>query len=364
MRGDGGRGGSQRSFSRGRGSGSGFSSSSPSSLRGSSQWSGGYRPMVAEESPSAGSLRARESGSRETRAEGGLHRGGAGGYRRGGGGGDTGPRAAARRPFSSDAASASTHFRNGAQEGRVPRPKTKAVRNVVVILEKAGLLLGHMGLVDAYDRAATTELTNESLMDVRPDIVHQCLLALFDSDLAYQRRLRVYISLFTRSGKVVEVSPALRPPRTYNRFRGLISVLLRDGRVCSTDGQVLMRLMPGSVAPVIPHGAEVVGLTNSVSAPITTATQLAQDAVANPVDDALQGGIKNITAFYCISCTDDCNMDGIDYVTRSVCLSAYPMSSHVQCARICEGHSRVEPDVGNAPVASSVMPVEEIAPAS
>ncbi|CAI5813396.1 EMG1/NEP1_methyltransferase, partial [Leishmania braziliensis MHOM/BR/75/M2904] len=216
-------------------------------------------------------------------------------------------------------------------------------RDIVVILEKAGILLGNMGLVDAYDRAATTEIANESLKDVRPDIVHQCLLALFDSDLAYQHRLRVYISLFVRQGKVIEVSPALRPPRTYARFRGLMSALLRDGRICSTDGQVLMRLMPGSVAPIIPHGADVVGLTNSLSSPIVTATQLAQQAAAAPVDDSLQGGIKHVTAFYCISCTDDCNLDGIDYITKSVCLSAYPMTAHVQCARVCEGHTRVEP---------------------
>lgn len=216
-------------------------------------------------------------------------------------------------------------------------------RDIVVILEKAGILLGNMGLVDAYDRAATTEIANESLKDVRPDIVHQCLLALFDSDLAYRHRLRVYISLFVRQGKVIEVSPALRPPRTYARFRGLMFALLRDGRICSTDGQVLMRLMPGSVAPIIPHGAEVVGITNSLSSPIVTATQLAQQAVAAPVDDSLQGGIKHVTAFYCISCTDDCNLDGIDYITQSVCLSSYPMTAHVQCARVCEGHTRVEP---------------------
>jgi rRNA small subunit pseudouridine methyltransferase Nep1 len=228
-----------------------------------------------------------------------------------------------------------SHHRSGAAKPR----------DVVVILEKAGILMGSMGLVDAYDRAATTEIANASLKDVRPDIVHQCLLALFDSDLAYQHRLRVYISLFSRQGKTIEVSPALRPPRTYARFRGLMAALLRDGRICSTDGQVLMRLMPGSVAPIIPHGAEVIGLTNSLTAPIVTPTQLAQQAAANPVDDSLQGGIKHVTAFYCISCTDDCNLDGIDYITKAVCLSAYPMTAHVQSARICEGHTRVEPDV-------------------
>ncbi|GET89879.1 hypothetical protein, conserved [Leishmania tarentolae] len=307
----------------------------------SSKWSGGYRPQVAEESIPRSHLPGERT--------------------RGGRGGRGGTDSVGTRPLSSltnsrfsssqrpGTAAAASSSRGGRAMSNVPRNTngnrsgSAKPRDVVVILEKAGILLGNMGLVDAYDRAATTEIANESLKDVRPDIVHQCLLALFDSDLAYQHRLRVYISLFVRQGKVIEVSPALRPPRTYARFRGLMSALLRDGRICSTDGQVLMRLMPGSVAPIIPHGAEVVGLTNSLSSPIVTATKLAEQAVAAPVDDALQGGIKHVAAFYCISCTDDCNLDGIDYITKSVCLSAYPMTAHVQCARVCEGHTRVEP---------------------
>ncbi|KAG5475459.1 hypothetical protein LSCM1_03579 [Leishmania martiniquensis] len=318
---------------------------SAAGMSSSSKWAGGYRPQVADESvprPHLPGERAR--------------------------GGRGGTESCERRPFSSPTnsrfssshrsgtAAAASPSRGGRSMSSASRSTSGAAkpRDIVVILEKAGILLGNMGLVDAYDRAATTEIANESLKDVRPDIVHQCLLALFDSDLAYQHRLRVYISLFVRQGKVIEVSPALRPPRTYARFRGLMSALLRDGRICSTDGQVLMRLMPGSVAPIIPHGAEVVGLTNSLASPIVTATQLAQQAAAAPVDDSLQGGIKHVAAFYCISCTDDCNLDGIDYITRSVCLSAYPMTAHVQCARVCEGHTRVEPASSSSSGAATV----------
>ncbi|KAG5501575.1 hypothetical protein JKF63_03405 [Porcisia hertigi] len=333
---------------RGRGGGSGHSGGdrrhgfhdrdhSAAGMSSSPKWSGGYRPQVADESiprPHTPGERTRggrgRAGSLDSRSFSST---------------TNSHFSPSHRPDT--AASASSRGRcpmNSAPRNiSVSRSGVSKPRDIVVILEKAGILLGNMGLVDAYDRAATTEIANESLKDVRPDIVHQCLLALFDSDLAYQHRLRVYISLFVRQGKVIEVSPALRPPRTYARFRGLMAALLRDGRICSTEGQVLMRLMPGSVAPIIPHGAEVVGLTNSLSSPIVTATQLAQQAAAAPVDDALQGGIKHVTAFYCISCTDDCNLDGIDYVTKSVCLSAYPMTAHVQCARVCEGHTRVEP---------------------
>ncbi|KPI89907.1 hypothetical protein ABL78_0979 [Leptomonas seymouri] len=329
--GDGGFEGRGRGRGGGRGGANRDRDRSAAGMSSSRQWSGGYRPQVADESVPRPHLPGERSRGR-------------------GRGGGMGSRSSAssfctRGDF--------RHRDNHPVPSAIPqgqgssrhRHVTAKPRDVVVILEKAGILMGHMGLVDAYDRAATTEITNASLKDVRPDIVHQCLLALFDSDLAFQHRLRVYISLFSRQGKVIEVSPALRPPRTYARFRGLMAALLRDGRICSTDGQTLMRLMPGSVAPILPHGAEVIGLTNSLTAPIVTATQLAQQAAAAPVDDSLQGGIKHVTAFYCISCTDDCNMDGIDYITKLVCLSAYPMAAHVQSARICEGHTRVEPDV-------------------
>ena len=212
--------------------------------------------------------------------------------------------------------------------------------SVVVILEKAGLWLGREGLVDAYERTATTEVANESLTEARPDIVHQCLLALFDSDLGAAGRLRIYIS--TTRGCAIEVSPNMRPPRTFHRFKGLVETLLRDGRVVSADGETLLSVMQGTVSPAIPFGAPVVGLSCSKDVDVVSPTELAQKAIESPVPDTLQGGVKNVYAFYCVSCTDDASIAGIDYVTNSVCLSQYPLGPHVMCFRLCEGFSRVE----------------------
>jgi rRNA small subunit pseudouridine methyltransferase Nep1 len=210
-------------------------------------------------------------------------------------------------------------------------------RRVVVILAKAGLKIGQYGLVDAYDRSATTLTPTEPhLAEFRPDIVHQCLLALFDSDIATSGLLQVYIS--TTRDKTIEVSPALRPPRTYSRFKGLMEKLLTEGVVATAEGQWLMRTTRWSIAPQIPYGAEVHGIHNSLTTPVVTALQLAKATVAEPVSDSLQGGIKNVYAFYCVSCTDDSNLDGLDYVTQPVCLSKFPSTPHVACSRICEGY--------------------------
>lgn len=211
-------------------------------------------------------------------------------------------------------------------------------QQVVVVLERAGLWLGNDGLVDAYDRANTTAIPNENLVEIRPDIVHQCLLALYDSDLAASGRLRVYI--VTVKGKTIQVSPSLRPPRTYHRFKGLMESLLRSGSIVTGDGDTLMKVLPGTVAPIIPYEAPVVGICHSNTAPVHSPTEIAQKSLDEPVDDNLQGGLKNVSGFFVIPCQEDATVDGIDYVTRQVCLSLYPASSHVMCARVCEGFSR------------------------
>eukprot|EP00744_Colponema_vietnamica_P018792 GILI01026539.1.p1 GENE.GILI01026539.1~~GILI01026539.1.p1 ORF type:complete len:244 (+),score=43.46 GILI01026539.1:46-777(+) len=210
--------------------------------------------------------------------------------------------------------------------------------NVVVILEKAGLWLGNDGLVDPYDRANTTAITNESLADIRPDIVHQCLLALYDSDLAASGRLRVYI--VTVKGKTIQVNPSLRPPRTYHRFKGLMESLLRSGSIVTSEGETLMKVLPGSVAPIIPNEAPVIGICHSNTAPVHSPSEIAQKCMDEPVSDELQGGLKSINGFFVIPCTEETNLDGIDYVTKQMCLSLYPTSAHVMCARVCEGFAR------------------------
>jgi rRNA small subunit pseudouridine methyltransferase Nep1 len=208
----------------------------------------------------------------------------------------------------------------------------------VVILAKAGLKLGRDGLIDAYDRTINpaTVPADDFLQPYRPDIVHQCLLALYDSELAASGRLQVWIQ--TERGKTIEVAPNLRPPRTYGRFKGIMERVLQEGSVINReDGKWLLRSTRWSIAPQIPHGAEVFGIHNLESSPVATAVELAKGAVAEPVPNTLQGGLKDVFGFYCISCSDDQNLDGLDFVTKTVCLSKFPTSPHVACIRLCEG---------------------------
>ncbi|CAD2222427.1 hypothetical protein AGDE_14620 [Angomonas deanei] len=112
-----------------------------------------------------------------------------------------------------------------------------------------------------------------------------------------------------------------------------------------------MCLLPGSIAPLIPQGADVIGIINvqhrDSVVKVKTATRLAAESENNPVSDALQGGLKHVNAFYVISCEEDCHnhshhrdpMEGVHYVTDFYALSVYPLSPSVQCSRLCEAHA-------------------------
>lgn len=80
----------------------------------------------------------------------------------------------------------------------------------------------------------------------RPDIVHLTLLSLF----SLPRELIDEIYLHTVDGKMIWVSKEVRLPKNYFRFLGLISQLLREGRV-PPQGEPLMKVVDKSLTEVV-----------------------------------------------------------------------------------------------------------------
>ena len=252
-------------------------------------------------------------------------------------------------------------FRGGYGGGNssAPQQQNRTPQDICIFLVNAGLYLGQDGLVDAYDRGLSTGLKNESVMNARPDIVHQCLLSIYDSELGASGRVRVFI--YTTRGKTIEVSPHMRPPRTYERFKGLMATLLRDGKVLpnadaatsgdnaphfnstTTNGAPLLQILQGSIAPMIPEGADVIGITNAKYANIATPVAVAQYCTKNPVSQQLRGGRKGVSAFFCIDCRDEADPSEEPSVTKLVSLSPYPQSAHIQAIRLCEGFQFLNP---------------------
>ena len=79
--------------------------------------------------------------------------------------------------------------------------------------------------MNSDDHAHQAKKHNRDPADSRPDIVHQCMLALLDSPLNKAGRLQLFIH--TQRDILIEVNPIIRMPRTYKRFAGLMVQLLQ-----------------------------------------------------------------------------------------------------------------------------------------
>jgi rRNA small subunit pseudouridine methyltransferase Nep1 len=91
---------------------------------------------------------------------------------------------------------------------------------------------------------------NREVATARPDITHQvcsssfqpsedkmpsqCLLTLLDSPVNKAGRLQIYVH--TSKGVLIEVNPAVRIPRTFKRFSGLMVQLLHRLSIRSVNG--------------------------------------------------------------------------------------------------------------------------------
>jgi rRNA small subunit pseudouridine methyltransferase Nep1 len=117
------------------------------------------------------------------------------------------------------------------KEQRPPKaPKTKAQKNssnrVIVVLEQCSLETikqgksGNYSLLNCDDHHGLLKKLNRDSTEARPDITHQCLLALFDSPLCKAGKLQVY--LHTTKNVLIEINPHVRIPRTFKRFCGLM----------------------------------------------------------------------------------------------------------------------------------------------
>ncbi len=71
----------------------------------------------------------------------------------------------------------------------------------------------------------------------RPDIVHTTLLTALDSPLNQMGRLRTYVH--TVEDTVIRVDRHLRPPRSYERFEGLLAKLLMVGHIPDEEPYLL-----------------------------------------------------------------------------------------------------------------------------
>lgn len=83
----------------------------------------------------------------------------------------------------------------------------------------------------------------------RPDIVHFTLLEALGSPLNLSGMLGVHVH--TRDNRWIRVNPSTRLPRVYDRFKGLIEQLYREGRLTADDGTVLLEMEESDLRSVL-----------------------------------------------------------------------------------------------------------------
>ena len=109
----------------------------------------------------------------------------------------------------------------------------KLKKKLIIILEGASLELGNIKknpqILNCDDHYKIIKSMKKKLEEFRPDIIHQCLLNLFDSPLNKVGLLQVYIH--TNKNILIEINPKTRIPRTFKRFSGLFSQLFLKNEI-------------------------------------------------------------------------------------------------------------------------------------
>ncbi|KAG8070568.1 hypothetical protein GUJ93_ZPchr0006g41892 [Zizania palustris] len=170
----------------------------------------------------------------------------------------------------------------------VPRPVDGKKRpGAIFVLERACLEVGKVGktmqILNSDDHANYLRKQNRNPADYRPDIIHQALLAIFDSPLTKAGRLQaVYVR--TEKGVLFEIKPYVRMPRTFKRFCGLMSQLLQKLSITAVGKrEKLLNVIKNPVTRYLPVGARKIGLSYSADKSVNLLDYVAKSSDDEPL---------------------------------------------------------------------------------
>ena len=118
--------------------------------------------------------------------------------------------------------------------------------------------------------AITSSNLEQEHKRARPDILHIILLTILATPLFKYNQLKVFIH--TINNQVIKVGDNVRIPKSYFRFEGLILNLMKNGKIISKDGTLLLelnenlnfsKLLKDYIEPDITIGLSIKGNFNS-----------------------------------------------------------------------------------------------------
>ncbi|KAI9493269.1 Alpha/beta knot methyltransferase [Zychaea mexicana] len=204
-------------------------------------------------------------------------------------------------------------------------------RRLIIVLENASLEAARlnpyrydskMQLLNCDEHQSILKRLGRDIADARPDIVHQCLLALLDSPLNKSGHLEVYIH--TAKGVVIRINPECRIPRTIKRFSGLMVQLLEKGCIVSdSEGtNKLLEIVPPPVTSYLPSNARKIALSWN-SEKVRLYDYFKKNSGDGPVVVAVGAMAKGADTF------------ADSYVEDKIGISDYSLSASVACSKVC-----------------------------
>ena len=176
--------------------------------------------------------------------------------------------------------------------------------------------------------------------ELRPDILHQELLALIDSPLNKAGYLQVYIK--TQKGILIEVHPSMRVPRTFKRFSGLMVQLLHKLKIkAAGSSSILLKVIKNTFSQHLPPGTRVFALSvkGTLYAPLALANAMVPPS-PNPVTStlAVDKSSAKVQPPVCFiigaMSSGSITKEDHPYIEDFFSISEYPLSGAAACSRI------------------------------
>jgi rRNA small subunit pseudouridine methyltransferase Nep1 len=167
--------------------------------------------------------------------------------------------------------------------------------------------------------------------EFRPDILHGELLALLDSPINKAGHLKIYIQ--TTKHVLIDVNPAIRIPRTYKRFAGLMVQLLHKMKIkAGNDSTTLLKVIKNPFSSHMPAGTRCYGMScqGKLYSPLALAPAL---AAASPETQATHPLCFIVGAMS----TGHVTLEDHPYMEEMFSISAYPLSGASALSRIMGG---------------------------
>ncbi|MCJ1308678.1 18S rRNA pseudouridine methyltransferase [Agyrium rufum] len=219
------------------------------------------------------------------------------------------------------------------QKYPIPTSDRDTQRLIVVLshasLETIPISMGRGGasreikytLLNSDEHIGIMRKQNRDISDARPDITHQCLLTLLDSPINKAGKLQIYIH--TASGILIEVNPALRVPRTFKRFIGVMVQLLHKHSIRSTNSsEKLLKVIKNPITDHLPHNCRKVTL--SWNSEVVRVKDYIQDIDSKQSICVFVGAMAKGADTFADDFKDD-----------SISISNYSLSASVACSKFC-----------------------------